>query len=91
MTKKSSAMDSVGVQERRGVIYQSGPGSFIYANDVHTGRLIGRFDPHTGFDGGIHTGYGGGHNNRGLALLDDRVFVCTGDCRLAAVDRKLGT
>jgi outer membrane protein assembly factor BamB len=35
-------------------------------------------------------GYGG-HNNRGLALLDDRVFVSTGDCRLVAVDRKLGT
>lgn len=73
-----------------GVIYQSGPGSIIYANDVLTGKFLWRFDASIKFPGDIATGWGN-HRNRGLAILGDKVFVSTGDCRLVAVDRKHGT
>lgn len=73
-----------------GVIYQSGPGSIVYANDAKNGKLLWRFNALIKFPGDIATGWGN-HRNRGLALLDDKVFISTADCRLVAVDRKTGT
>jgi len=72
------------------VVFQSGPLGRIYANDVRTGKLLWKFAPDVSYDGLLLTGMFATHFNRGVALLDDKVFVASGDCRLFAVDRRTG-
>jgi PQQ-dependent dehydrogenase (methanol/ethanol family) len=74
-----------------GVVFQSGPVGRIYANDVHTGRLLWTFAPQMSFGAGSSLDkYWSSRINRGLALYGDNVYVASGDCRLFAVDRKTG-
>lgn len=73
-----------------GVVYQSGPLSRIYANDVRTGKLIWRFDPGVSLDGSSLAVYFGARYNRGVALWGNKVIVATADCRVLAVDRTTG-
>jgi len=74
-----------------GLVYQSGPLGRIYANDVRTGKLVWRFSPDVKFDDTTSlAALWSSRYNRGLALLDDYVYVASGDCRLFAVDRHTG-
>ena len=74
-----------------GVVYQSGPLGRIYANDVRTGKLLWRFAPEVKFDDRTSlAALWSSRYNRGLALLNDAVFVASGDCRLFAVSRTNG-
>ncbi len=73
-----------------GAVYQSGPQGRVYANDVHTGRLLWHFDAKTKFDGVAYPAYKSSRFNRGLALAGNRVFVASGDCHLFALDRQSG-
>jgi PQQ-dependent dehydrogenase (methanol/ethanol family) len=73
-----------------GVVFQSGPMGRIYANDVRTGKLLWQFDADVKFDGATLDTFWSVRHNRGVAVLDDKVIVAVGDCRLIAVDRKTG-
>jgi len=74
-----------------GVVFQSGPLGRIYANDVRTGKALWRFTPDMTFDEKTSlAAFWSSRYNRGLALLDDNVYVAAGDCRLFAVNRKTG-
>jgi PQQ-dependent dehydrogenase (methanol/ethanol family) len=72
-----------------GVVYQSGAGARVWAHDVHTGRLLWKFEPDFKFDGSLLVGLGA-LANRGLALWEDYLYVGTADCRLLAIDRRSG-
>lgn len=74
-----------------GLVYQSGPGARVYVNDVRTGKAVWKFDPAYARDKGLSlAGMWSSLYNRGLALLDDKVFVAAGDCRLRALNRHSG-
>lgn len=73
-----------------GVVYQSGPLGRIYANDVRSGKLLWQFAPEINYDDLSTSAMFALPRNRGLALLDDHVFVASGDCRLFAVNRRTG-
>ena len=74
-----------------GIVYQSGPQGRVYANDLRTGASVWIFDAHTKFTRETHViAYVTSRINRGLALLDDKVFVGSGDCHLYALDQKTG-
>lgn len=74
-----------------GVVFQSGPFGRIYANDVRTGKALWQFSPDIEFSDKLSlTAFYSLRINRGLSILDDKVFVASGDCRLFAVDRKTG-
>lgn len=72
-----------------GVVYQSGPLGLVFANDLQTGKLLWTFDSGIKFPLGVIPAWGS-RLSRGLAILDDKVFRATGDCRLIAIDRKSG-
>jgi quinohemoprotein ethanol dehydrogenase len=77
-----------------GVVYQSSALGKVWAHDVRTGKQLWAFDADVKFgevgkDGTI-VSFFGSRANRGLALLDDKVFIATGDCRLIAIDRARG-
>lgn len=72
-----------------GVIYQSGPLGLVFANDLKTGKLLWTFDAGIKFPQGVIPAWGS-RLSRGLAILDDKVFRATGDCRLIAIDRHSG-
>lgn len=74
-----------------GLVFQSGPMGRVYANDVRTGKELWTFSPAMQFDSHLSTvAYWASHHNRGLAVLGDKVFVASGDCRLFALYRKTG-
>lgn len=74
-----------------GVAYESGALGKIWAHDVRSGKLLWEFDAQIRFDqSATYTTFFASRVNRGLALLDDKVFVGTGDCRLIAVNRRRG-
>jgi len=75
-----------------GVAYESGALGKVWAHDLKSGKLLWEYDAGVKFgtEGTMVSFYGSRHN-RGLALLDDKVFVATGDCRLVAIDRTRGT
>lgn len=74
-----------------GVVFLSGALGRIYANDVRTGKLVWQFSPNVDFSDKLSlAAFYSLRVNRGLALLDDKVFVASGDCRLFAVDAKTG-
>src|SRR5688572_4460660 len=72
-----------------GVLYATGPRSFVFALDVRTGKELWRWDP------GIREGANRpstccGDVNRGVALYGDKVFVGLLDGRLVALNRTTG-
>jgi len=73
-----------------GVIYATGPFSFVFALDARTGEEIWHWDP------GIPSGSEGGPSfccgavNRGVAMHGDKVFVGLLDGRLVALNRHTG-
>lgn len=78
---------------QNGVIFQSGPGGQIFANDLKSGKLLWAFTaeyPEGLTEGQSLIGYWGRQFNRGLALYKDMAIVATGDCRLVAVDQRTG-
>lgn len=78
-----------------GVVYESGALGKVWAHDVRTGKLLWEFDAAVKFGkvgkDGTYVSFFGSRSNRGLALLNDKVFIGTGDCRLVAIDRVRGT
>ena len=78
-----------------GVVYQSGALGKVWAHDVKSGKLLWEYDADVKFGevgkAGTFVSFYGSRHNRGLALLDDKVFIGTGDCRLVAIDRARGT
>ncbi len=73
-----------------GVMYATGPKSFVYALDARTGEKRWQWDP------GIPDERQGGPSiccgdvNRGVALYGDKVFVGLLDGRLVGLDRETG-
>jgi quinohemoprotein ethanol dehydrogenase len=73
-----------------GVIYASGPYSYVFALDARTGRQLWGWDP------GIPEEEQGGPSvccgnvNRGVAVYGDKVYVGVLDGRLVALDRNTG-
>jgi alcohol dehydrogenase (cytochrome c) len=72
-----------------GVIYLSADESRVFAIDARTGVAKWRFDPKVADE--AERVYCCGSNNRGVALLDNHVFVGTMDARLIALDQATGT
>lgn len=72
-----------------GVVYQSGPLGFVFANDLQTGKLLWTFDSGLKFPMGVVPSWGV-RLSRGLAIWKDKVIRATGDCRLIAISRDTG-
>jgi quinohemoprotein ethanol dehydrogenase len=72
-----------------GLVYEIGAYSHVWALDVRTGKLVWSYDPHVKVAGAFPSMWSH-HLNRGVALLDGRVFFGTSDCRLIALDAKTG-
>jgi quinohemoprotein ethanol dehydrogenase len=73
-----------------GVMYATGPRSFVFALDARTGRELWRWDPMIGQQGSVRPSACCGDVNRGVALYGEKVFVGLLDGRLVALDRKTG-
>ena len=73
-----------------GVMFATGPRSFVFALDARTGALKWQWDP--GIPGAREGGPRAccGDVNRGVALYGDRVFAGLLDGRLVALDRETG-
>lgn len=69
-----------------GVMYISGPNSAV-ALDARTGRPFWNWSRPVPKD---YQSIGFGRTNRGVAVLDDMVFVATLDCYLVALDARSG-
>ena len=72
-----------------GVLYATGPRSFVFALDLRTGKELWRWDPLIR-EGGNRPSTCCGEVNRGVALYGDKVFVGLLDGRLVALNRKTG-
>lgn len=72
-----------------GVLYATGPRSFVFALDARTGKELWRWDPQIG-ESGSKPSACCGDVNRGVALYRDKVFVGLLDGRLVALNRKTG-
>jgi PQQ-dependent dehydrogenase (methanol/ethanol family) len=73
-----------------GVVYATGPYSFVFALDARTGEVLWQWDP-----GIPEEDQGGpsvccGNVNRGVAVYGDKVYVGTLDGRLVALNRETG-
>ena len=73
-----------------GVVFQSGPGGTVFANDLETGRTIWTYRASINYDILSIAGKWATRTNRGLALTKRLVIVASGDCRLIALDQKSG-
>ncbi|MCC6536224.1 MAG: PQQ-dependent dehydrogenase, methanol/ethanol family [Bryobacterales bacterium] len=69
-----------------GVMYTSGPPGQVYALDARTGRQIWRYERRMK---STHA-YAINQSNRGVAVLDNRVFFGTLDAALVALDARTG-
>src|SRR5436190_2227287 len=69
-----------------GIMYLSEPPNNVTALDTHTGRPLWRFQRTVPKDVRVCCG----KVNRGVALLDEMVFVGTVDAHLIALDWKTG-
>jgi quinohemoprotein ethanol dehydrogenase len=72
-----------------GVMYVSGEFSKVFALDAASGAILWQHDPE------VDLGFSLGNSwasrfNRGVAVLDDKVYVGTGDCRLIALNADKG-
>jgi quinohemoprotein ethanol dehydrogenase len=72
-----------------GVVYEIGAYARVWALDVRSGRLLWSYDPHIKVAGAFASMWSH-HLNRGVALLDGKVYFGTSDCRLIALDAKTG-
>lgn len=72
-----------------GVVFQSGPAGYVFANDLRTGKLLWQFHPTIDLKKASFLGYSTLRFNRGVALWEDEVIVAA-DCRLFALDQKTG-
>jgi alcohol dehydrogenase (cytochrome c) len=73
---------------RHGIMFATIPPAIIVALDATTGRLLWRFEHK------VPAGLGGEFGtplNRGVALLEDMVFIGTSDAKVLAVDARTGT
>jgi alcohol dehydrogenase (cytochrome c) len=70
-----------------GIMYVTEPPSTVAALDARTGRRIWRWDANVP-DSALNIG--GPRVNRGVAILDETVFVNTVDARLVALDAESG-
>jgi PQQ-dependent dehydrogenase (methanol/ethanol family) len=70
-----------------GVMYVTTSFSHVYALDVKTGQEIWHYKPKLG----PVTTFCCGPNNRGVAVLGDKVYVGTLDAKLVALDAKTGS
>ena len=73
-----------------GVLYATGPRSFLFALDARTGRELWRFDPAIPDRNAGGPSTCCGEVNRGVAVYGERIFVGLLDGRLVALDRKTG-
>jgi len=73
-----------------GVIYLSASFAKIYAIDGKTGNVLWKYDPKLRLDESFASSWMA-RTNRGVAVLEGKVYVGTGDCRLIALDAKKGT
>ena len=71
-----------------GVIYSTAAWSTVFANDAVTGELLWRFDPQVPREWGANACCD--VVNRGVAVLNDHLFVGTIDGRLVALNRFSG-
>ena len=69
------------------VMYITESPSSVTALDTHTGRMLWHFVPDISNDV-LNIGFP--RINRGVALLDDKVYVATLDARLFALDARTG-
>jgi quinohemoprotein ethanol dehydrogenase len=74
---------------RDGIVFQSGPGGQVFANDVRTGKAVWSFTPEINLSGTSFANYLSRQFNRGLALWKDEVIVAA-QCHLIALDQKTG-
>ena len=73
-----------------GVIYISTGFSNVFAVDGRTGEILWEFYPGVKLDMSMFNSWAA-RINRGVAVLNDTVYVGTGDCRLVAIDARRGT
>lgn len=74
-----------------GVVYQSGPGGVVYANEARTGKSKWVFSPDNQYDEDLSLiAFWAMRHNRGLTADKNHVYVSAGNCRLFAIDRKTG-
>lgn len=73
-----------------GIIYMTSSFANVFAVDGKTGELIWKFSPGT-TSGASFSNSWASRVNRGVAVLDGRVFVATPDCRLIAIHATEGT
>ena len=71
-----------------GVIYATADESRVFAIDARTGARIWKYDPQVHEE--AERVYCCGSQNRGAALLDDKLFVATMDARMIALDKDTG-
>ena len=71
-----------------GVIYMSADESRVFAIDARTGAKIWSFDPQV--DEEAERVYCCGSQNRGVAILDNMIFVGTMDARMIALNKDTG-
>ncbi|MBI3796827.1 MAG: PQQ-dependent dehydrogenase, methanol/ethanol family [Deltaproteobacteria bacterium] len=70
-----------------GILYLTSSYSHLYALDAATGEPLWKYDHPLPDDLRICCG----PTNRGVAIVDDKVFMATLDAHLVALDRKTGT
>jgi PQQ-dependent dehydrogenase (methanol/ethanol family) len=73
-----------------GVIYATGPKSFVFALDARTGQRLWTWDPAIPDEQEGGPSVCCGDVNRGVAVYGDKVFVGLLDGRLVALDRESG-
>jgi PQQ-dependent dehydrogenase (methanol/ethanol family) len=69
-----------------GVMYTTGPPGQVFALDAHTGRVLWKYERKQK----VVNPYEGNRVNRGVAVLDNRVFFGTLDAALVALDARSG-
>jgi quinohemoprotein ethanol dehydrogenase len=74
-----------------GVIYATGPKSFVFALDARTGQRLWTWDPAIPDETQGGPSICCGDVNRGVAVHGDKVFVGLLDGRLVALNRETGT
>lgn len=73
---------------RDGIMYLTAPANVVLALDAGTGRELWRY--YRPPPDNLRAGEFGVRANRGVAVLDNRVFVATGDARLVALSAGTG-
>jgi PQQ-dependent dehydrogenase (methanol/ethanol family) len=73
-----------------GMMFATGPRSFVFALDARTGRELWRWDPAIPDESQGGPSVCCGDVNRGVAVYGDKVFVGLLDGRLVALDRRTG-